>query len=58
MATNKENTNTFASITISKGNTTLNGYVLTDGTFDFLIDGKMRNYKTILDVWAAWTDLH
>jgi len=54
----QEITNTFASVTLMKADTTLNGYVLTDGTFKFIIGGKMNNYKTILDVWAAWTEIH
>lgn len=47
---------TFASITLYRNNTMLSGYLMEDNTFQFLINGEMRTFQTLLDVWAAWAD--
>lgn len=47
---------TFASVRIERGSTSLFGYLMDDGTFQFIIKGKMQVFKTLLAVWAAHTD--
>lgn len=49
---------TFASIELLRGNTRLLGYMMEDGTFQFLMGGEMRSFPTLMDVWLAWTEVH
>lgn len=45
----------FGNVTLERGNTVLRGYVMEDGSFQFLLHGKMESFDTLLDVWARWT---
>ncbi len=47
---------TFASITFRRLTTELTGYAMEDGTFQFIIKGKMQSFLTLMAVWAAYTD--
>ena len=44
-------------VQISKDGDTLMGYACTDGTFQFLLDGKLQEFETIPDIWKAWSRL-
>ena len=47
---------TFATVTLTRGDTHLVGYMMEDGTFQFLIRGKMRTFPTLMDAWSAWAN--
>ena len=49
---------TLGGITLRIQGTTLEGYVMDDGTFQFIIGGKMQTFPDVLTVWKAWADLH
>ena len=46
----------FGMIQLTRGSTTLNGYVMEDNTFQFIISGKIASYPSLLAVWDAWED--
>lgn len=48
---------TFAHIELIKLGTRLLGYLMSDGTFQFIIKGEMKTYATLLDVWSAYIDI-
>lgn len=47
---------TLGTVILEIQNTTLRGYIMEDGTFQFLVKGKMRTFDSLLAVWAMWTD--
>jgi len=48
--------NTLGTVVLQVANTTLTGYIMSDGTFQFIIGSCMNSYPTLLDVWQDWLD--
>ena len=47
---------TFASVTFQRNGVSLLGYAMDDGSFQFIIDGRMTSFDSLLDVWAAFAE--
>ena len=52
----KQTPHTLGTITLLIQGAQLVGYILEDGTLQFLIRGTMRTFANVLQVWDAWTD--
>ncbi len=48
----------FASVTLEKGNLTLRGYLLDDGTYQFCFKGKCMSFPDMLTAWSYWTSIN
>ncbi len=49
---------TYASVSVSFGGMTLTGYMLDNGRFQFLMNGVMQEFDSLLAVCQAWADTH
>ena len=49
---------TLASVRIQMGTTDLLGYMLTDGTVQFIMGGKPLVFATVHDALKYWADTH
>lgn len=45
------------SLIINRNGTTLMGYALDDGHYEFIVNGKRRTFATIKDVWDTWDNV-
>lgn len=47
----------FSVVTMQRLSTTLTGYLMNDGTFQFMIQGKMQSYASLAAVWLAYIEI-
>lgn len=47
---------TFGTVSLTRENSTITGYCMDDGSFQFIIGGKLGDYGTLQAAHSAWTE--